>query len=91
MSLHDFLKLLRQTDGITVEFSHLGYNVRRGDELLDTRGNHTPATPRNSSERSRKSANMYCALSVALMYASDDVRGVFPDAYATLNPLAKGC
>jgi len=89
MSLSDFLRLLGQQDNITIHFSHLGYVVRRGDIILDQRGNHEPVKPVTSAHKIRKTANMYCSLSVAMMYCSDDLRSMFGDVMATLNPLYK--
>lgn len=90
MSLSDYLELLRKQDNISVKFSHTGYVVSRGDQVLDQRGRHTPIRPSNPQERIRKTANMYCSLSVALMYCSDDLRAMFGDVMATLNPVYKG-
>ena len=44
MELKQFLHLLRQKDGITIQFSHLGYVVMRDGEILDQRGNHSPVS-----------------------------------------------
>ncbi|AUR98419.1 hypothetical protein NVP1250O_81 [Vibrio phage 1.250.O._10N.261.55.E11] len=89
MSLSQYLELLRRVDNISVQFSHLGYVVVRNGEVLDQRGNHQPVKPRTASEKTRKSANMYASLSVALMYCRDDLRSVFGEVMATLNPSYK--
>ena len=38
MELKQFLYVLRKKDGITVQFSHLGFIVKRHGEILDQRG-----------------------------------------------------
>lgn len=89
MSLSQYLELLRRVDNISVQFSHLGYVVVRNGEVLDKRGNHHAVKAVTASEKTRKSANMYASLSVALMYCRDDLRAVFGDVMATLNPSYK--
>lgn len=89
MSLSQYLELLRRVDNISVQFSHLGYIVVRNGEVLDQRGNHQPVKPITASDKTRKSANMYASLSVALMYCRDDLRAVFGEVMATLNPSYK--
>lgn len=89
MSLSQYLELLRRVDNITVQFSHLGYVVMRKGEILDKRGEHQPVKPQTASQKTRKTANMYASLSVALMYCCDDLRSVFGEVMATLNPSYK--
>lgn len=89
MSLFQYLELLRRVDNISVQFSHLGYVVVRNGEILDQRGNHQPVKAVTASEKTRKTANMYASLSVALMYCRDDLRTVFGEVMSTLNPSYK--
>ncbi|QZI93308.1 hypothetical protein SIPHO075v1_p0085 [Vibrio phage PS65A.1] len=89
MSLSQFLELLRRVDNISVQFSHLGYVVIRNGEILDKRGEHQPVKALSASQKTRKTANMYASLSVALMYCRGDLRAVFGDVMATLNPSYK--
>ena len=84
MELKKFLHVLRQKDGITVQFSHLGYVVKRNGEILDQRGVHAPVQPRNRTERVRKVGNMYCALASSCRYMSSDLRALVGDLLACM-------
>lgn len=84
MELKQFLNLLRQRDGITVQFSHFGYIVMRHGEILDQRGNHQAVQPRNQNERVRKVGNMYSAIASACRYMSGDLRALVGDLLACM-------
>lgn len=84
MDLRQFLQLLKQQDNITIQFSHLGYIVKRGTTVLDTRGNHMPVKPVTRTERVRKVGNMYCAIASACRYMSDDMRLMVGDLLACM-------
>ncbi len=84
MELKKFLHVLRQKDGITVQFSHLGYIVVRNGEILDQRGAHAPVQPRNRTERVRKVGNMYCAIASSCRYMSSDLRVLVGDLLACM-------
>ena len=84
MELKKFLHVLRQKDGITVQFSHLGYVVVRNGEILDQRGTHAPVQPRNRTERVRKVGNMYCAIASSCRYMSSDLRVLVGDLLACM-------
>ncbi|CAH9013052.1 conserved hypothetical protein [Vibrio phage 141O35-1] len=84
MELKKFLHVLRQKDGITVQFSHLGYVVVRNGEILDQRGDHAPVQPRNRTERVRKVGNMYCAIASSCRYMSSDLRALVGDLLACM-------
>ena len=82
MELKQFLYVLRKKDGITVQFSHLGFIVKRHGEILDQRGAHAPVQPRNRTERVRKVGNMYCAIASSCRYMSSDLRALVGDLLA---------
>lgn len=84
MDLKQFLRLLKQRDNITISFSHLGYHVRRGTTMLDTRGSHRPVKPNTREERIRKAGNLHRALSSACRYMSDDMRAMVGDLLACM-------
>lgn len=87
MSLKQFLRLLREQDGITVQFSHLGYCVTRHGQVLDSQGKHRPNVRTTSPlETVYRINNMYCSLAVASAYCSPDLRSVVGDVLATLRP-----
>ena len=84
MELKQLLHLLRQKDGITIQFSHLGYVVMRDGEILDQRGNHSPVKPITRAERVRKVGNMYSAIASACRYMSGDLRALVGDLLACM-------
>lgn len=84
MELKQFLQLLKQQDNITIQFSHLGYIVKRGTASLDQRGNHAPVRAQTRSEKIRKVGNMYCAIASACRHMSDDMRVMVGDLLACM-------
>ena len=84
MELKQFLHLLRTREGITIQFSHLGYVIIRNGEILDQRGNHAPVRPATRTERIRKVGNMYSAIASSCRYMSSDLRALVGDLLACM-------
>lgn len=91
MKLHDFLTVLRKRDGLTILFSHTGWQLRRNGEVIASVGKHYHnLKPSNRSESRDYHLHKYQALAAAAAYCSDDVRLMVGDVLAVLRPRSAG-
>lgn len=92
MRLNKFLAVLRKQDGLTIAFSHNGWQLRRNGEVIESAGKHYfhGAKPSNAREVRDNNLNKYQALAAAAAYCSDDVRLMIGDVMASLRPRSAG-